>query len=269
MRRRKRRVIQFSRKANRRALVTYERVARCLLNKHGLRVPLNTAEMLAKTIRRHRDPSLPRYKSAAAEDIERARAAAKWLCKYTEQRVFHPGSIPTQCAKMRAALDSPVVTMSLAINQPSVDWARLFSELPSTADIPIKKQVESIRRVKHRLEDLVRALDGLLSVARKPTGRPPNEVLRDVVRAGCIAWHRAGRNESYNNWDISEKGIPTDEQGNPTAPVLRGPLIYFLRLLLAWCKVEAGDVALHSAIKAARADPTIQRLAVSHQARPR
>jgi hypothetical protein len=263
-----RRVTQVSRKLKRRALSTYERVARFLLNKHSLRVPLGTAKMLAKTIRRYRDPPLKRYDSAGREHLQTARTAAKRIYRYTEHRVSHSRSIPIQCARLRAALDNPVVLMSLANCRPSVDWPQLLSELPNTADTPMKEQVESIRRVKDRLANLVRALDGLLSTAGKRTGRRPKEALRDIVRGGCIVWHRAGRSESYNNWEKAEKGVPADEQSNFPAPILRGPLIDFLRLLLLWCKVEAEDVPLHSAIKAARADPTIQRLAVHHPARP-
>jgi hypothetical protein len=157
---------------------------------------------------------------------------------------------------LRAALDNPVVLVSLSIPQPGVDWSQLLSELPSKDDVPIKEQIEAIRRISDRLEGLVRALDGMLVRPGKPTGRPKEEVLRNIVRAGCIVWYRAGRSESYSNWDSFTKNAPAEEHG------LRGPLIKFLRHLFGWCKVEAEDEALHFAIKAARSDPSIQRLAV-------
>ena len=153
-------VAGVSRKAKRRAFSTYERVARCLLNKHGLRVSSNTVEMLAKTIRRHRDPPLPRYGPASRERAQKARTAAIRLCRYAEHGPPHPSSIPVQSARLRAALDHPVVRMSLALAQPAVDCAQMLSDLPTTwtlRKMKKKRQVEAIRRVKEPLEEVVRA----------------------------------------------------------------------------------------------------------------
>lgn len=107
--------------------------------------------------------------------------------------------------------------------------------------------IPQVRSVLHRLKagrrldaaELTKLIDALDRTSSAPGARSgrPMELRTAVVRAGCIAWFRAGRKLS-RTWD------PLDER-------VVGPLASFVRDLLDICDLEMSDAALSSALQTA------------------
>jgi hypothetical protein len=208
---------------------------KALLTKHDLTLPEETAEITVETIAKEivkcrvSEPRPTKQKDKKKSPRDRllvARRHAKKLLKYTESPPSHAESIPKRSMSLHKALDDWGPVISLASATPRVHVPRLLDRL----------QARGLS--KRELAGLVQALGSLLSKDGRSTGRPREETAR-VIRAGCIAWLRAGRSESY--WQ-SEEGP------------LTGPLPEFVRDLFSLCpenNFQVTDAALHWQLKVA------------------
>lgn len=206
-----------------------------LLRKHKLKnVPQSTAEMLVKTIvKSHRLKPRPKKtkgkEPSPRERLKVARTHATKLLKYANTGASHANSIAKQSDWLSSALDHWDAVIWLALANPPVDVPELLNKPVHGSDALI---------------GLVRSLDAALSTNNGTrTGRPVEKVTL-IVRAGCIAWIRAGRKRGYR-WD-------------QVAAAVVGPLPRFIRDLLSLCAVASSnrrlrptDAALHSALKVA------------------
>ena len=197
-----------------------------------MNVPQGTAEMLVKTIvKSHRlNPKTKKMKAKEPSPRERlkvARTHATKLLKYANTGSSHPNSIAKRSDRLYLALDHLDAVIWLALAYPSVD-------VPEVLNKPVLDSDE--------LTDLIRSIDAALSTNNGArTGRPVEKVCR-IVRAGCIAWIRAGRKRGYR-WDDAAAGLV-------------GPLPELIRDLFSLCAgpqntIHLTDAALHSQLKAA------------------
>jgi hypothetical protein len=207
---------------------------KALLTKHNLTTPEETAEMIVKTIVKCRVPEPRPTKHKGEEPSPRrrltvARTHAIKLLEDTTTGASHKDSVAKRSERLRKALDDSRAVIWLASATPPVHVPELLDRL-KTGGLH-----------KRELAGLVQALDSILSKDGRSTGRPPEETAR-IVRAGCIAWLRAGQKGCYG-WD----GF---------ADALVGPLPKFIRDLFSLCAglqntIELTDAALHSQLKVA------------------
>jgi hypothetical protein len=201
--------------------------ARELLARHGLSVPDNTTEMIAKTIaKRYSLQSRPRKgEPSPRERLKKALTHAERLLEYAKRKIKDRrlrAAISTRSASLRRALDDLAVVIRLATATP-LDVVQLLDRVTSGLS-------------KGELTRLIRALKSALAASGK-SGRPPEDATH-VLRGACIAWLRAGRAEKYS-WD----------EGSGT---LKGPLAKFARDLLRCCRLEPpSDNALYCALRVA------------------
>jgi hypothetical protein len=205
----------------------YKTLIRKLLSKHGLRVPEGTIEMLTKTLiscRRGWQPTTGQ--DDTRQRLRMALVHAEALRRYIKKPPERPTSIATRSESLRAALDGLDAVVWLAVSVPPIDVSSLLDRLDTDG-----LDGEELTR-------LLQAIDYALAANGKRTGRPV-ERATSVVRAGCIAWFRAGRRDSYNTWsrDFAAEPLPS-----------------FLRDLLHCCWLDLSAEALYSATKAARRD---------------
>lgn len=207
-------------------LRTYRPVADALLSTHGLSVPVGTRDMLANTIMVAR--RLPRNSKgesySPAPTLKKALTHARALLQYVEKPPTRKDSIGKRCTRLRAALvgaggDLLAVELALATKSDHFYPTLRDSLEVGRADAPtLSTLVEALERIQPQ--------SGNWRLGR------PREFAKRIVRAGCLAWKRAGRPE-HCSW-------------NGASDKLTGPLPDFLRALIACCngtneQVQAND----------------------------
>ena len=215
------------RRARPASILTYKAIVKALLARHNLQVPENTSSMLVKTVMSsRRAKKLSGGRNPIREQLRTALTHVHALLRYTEKRPTRFDSIKKRSKTLREALDSPEAVVWLGVAVPAIDVPGLLHRL----DVGTLNGDE--------LTSLAQAIGNALSTDGARAGRPM-ERSTSVVRAGCIAWFRGHRKDSYNTWsqDFSN-----------------APLAKFLRDLLSNCWLHLSDVALYSAAKTARRD---------------
>jgi hypothetical protein len=169
-----------------------------------------TRDMIAKTIVVSRElpksaPKPPGSRSALPA-LRVARTHAAKLIEYLSRPPTRKSSVSLRCAKLAAAIrESDIAPLTLAVED--IDPNALLDEL------------ESGRIDVDTLRGLIRVADAAES-ASGGMGRPW-AAHTTIIRAGCIAWERAGQKISYGWHDDRD--------------ALTGALPDFLRDLLACC----------------------------------
>lgn len=198
-------------------LAMYRPVADALLRSHGLSVPSATRDMLANTIMHKRELSRqePRRRRSRSPlpGLRTARTHAARLIEYAAHPPTRNTSIPLHCTKLAAAVrGNNVAGMTLAMK--GVDTSALLDSLGAgnITTGTLRRLVRMIDKIEKQHEWERKKGAGI--------GRPwaAHTV---VIRAGCIAWQRAGRRIGY--------------QWNDDTATLTGPLPKFLRDLIECC----------------------------------
>lgn len=203
----------------------YRPVADALLSWHGLSVGDNTRHMLATTIMHNRVLSRPdRHKRSPRADLIKVRTHAAKLLEYAEHPPARRSSLTLRHHKLAEALrsDGPLLGIHLIFTHPAFDPTRLLHALDDGSAIDPKELRRLLRtldaiegqRVKER--DEARRQDK----RTRGIGRPWAAVTT-IVRAGCVAWQRAG-GHIQSQWSVDEE-------------TLSGALPTFLRDLIACC----------------------------------
>ncbi len=209
------------------SVLAYKSLVRKLLSKHGLRVPESTADMLTRTVTSCRRGWKPNARQAVTRQrLGGALTHAEALIRYTKKAPARAESTQTRSESLRDALNSLDAVVWLGVAVPRIDVPSLLDRLDTGS-----LEYDELTR-------LAQAITRTLSVDDGPTGRPM-ERSTAVVRAGCIAWFRAHRKDSYNTW---------------SSDFSTGPLPRFLRDLLNCCWLYLSSQALYSATKDARRD---------------
>lgn len=178
-----------------------------------------TRTNLADTIGRCRRSSKPSVQQTRKR-LRTALTHAQALLLYTQKRPTHADSVEKRTKKLHDALNGfdIVIWLEVPISRVRSILSRLKAGKTLGAD---------------ELTRLVRAINDTLSTAGARTGRPMKRSTV-VVRAGCVAWLRAGRNPS-RSW-------------NDAKSCATGKLAAFLRDLFHACDMRVADTALYSAI---------------------
>ncbi len=208
---------------------TYRDLVRQLLKRHRLHVPECTVAMLTNAVtscRRGR-----RAPFTIAETRKRfgiALEEATVLSEYTRKPPSRRETFTNRVEKLRNELSSLEAIVWLETPMPRV-----------------RSVIHNLRAGRvlnaNELATLIESLTAALSSGGGRTGRP-RAATTFVVRAGCIAWFRAGRRETYNTWRSEGSGKDFANQ----------PLGRFLRDLLNMCWLYLSDAALYSATTEAR-----------------
>lgn len=198
-------------------LVKFRPVVDAVLNTHGLAVPDTTRDMLANTIAHNRELPMsnpkPLGSRSALPTLRTARTHAKKLIEYVAHPPTRKVSVPLRCAKLAAAVrGNKIAGMTLAME--SVGTNALLDSLDAgnvTAGT-LRRLVRMIDKIEKQHERERKKGAGI--------GRPWAAHTR-VIRAGCIAWQRAGYRIGY--------------QWNDDTATLTGALPEFLRDLIECC----------------------------------
>lgn len=191
----------------------YLPVADALLAAHGLAVPDTSRHMLATCIMHNRELSPPKPRPpgsrSALPALRIARAHARKLIDYATHPPTREASITLRCVKLADAIRSnePLVRLELVLADPPIDSNALLDELAAG-----RFDVDVLRRVVELADERECDHGGI--------GRPW-ATHTSVIRAGCIAWRRAGRTNDAR-W-IMDKDR------------LAGALPDFVRDLIACC----------------------------------
>lgn len=228
---------------------TYKAITIELLRRHKLDVPEPTIEMLTKTICKCSIlPAKIRGNSEFpySERIAAAHGAAQRLLEYTKRRVSHPDSIRLQLRKLRDAIEEPTIIAGIPVG--IVHISNLLDELDSSVahEPSVAKAKAKLRPFATKLQILIDALETIRSRGFSSTGAPRSRNA-SIVSAGCIAWRRAGRTDTYNNWETTNapESLPPDNDDC----FLRSELVEFLIELFDACHTPISKTALHSAMK--------------------
>ncbi|MGO9592270.1 MAG: hypothetical protein ACLQFT_20615 [Steroidobacteraceae bacterium] len=219
---------QVKRTVKRYSLSAYIPTAKTLLDQHGLTLPDGTVEMLAKTIQKCSilEPRPKKQKGKDASPRERLRVAlthARKLFQYTERRPSHSTSIPNRIDSLCDALNHLDAVVWLGVASPPVDVTSFIEQLKNS----------DLAENRDELSKLIQSLKNVLSAAGERSGRPiARRAL--VVRAGCIAWLRAGKDVPDRYWWLNK--------------MKEEPLTDFICDLLKTCKVTMPAKAMYSAI---------------------
>lgn len=206
-----------------------------LLTSHGMEPPKNTIELLEELVVRVRfseraEKGEPRSPSKA---LHRAKRYVQSLLKYLESPPTRPDSVPKLCTKLRRAIGG-LAGVEILIFKMSEGGEFRYKELD-----------ESLMSCQPDADSLQELLDTLQRMPKgnwESVGRP-HGLHWEVIRTGCIAWRRAGRNPSYS-W--------AEDEG-----VLKGEMPGFLRDLIALCKIpKLSHTALHGALYRLQKDAT-------------
>lgn len=205
-------------------LFQYRPVADGLLELHDLSVPESTQHLLATTIMHSRELTHDQTRRSHSPNPAKKKIEthARALLAYAEKPPARKNSVPKRCASLRKALlGSDLLALELGLvhahHGTSFDFEALLNSLEAGQADPT----------------VIAAL--LNTLARTPSGSwgklgRPREQAKQIVRAGCIVWNRAGRTERYS-WR-EDVGDPADKDAKGT---LAGPLPDFLRDLIACC----------------------------------
>ena len=218
-----------------RYLREYWLIVDVLLEKHKIEATQAIRNLFAENIRRCRRGSIPGVRQTR-ERLRKALTHAQALRRYAEKAPTRADSIEKRSKKLREALNRLDALIWLEVPSPQV--RSILHRLKTSGSLSADELTRPIQ-----------ALDSTLSVKGARTGRPM-ELVTNVVRAGCIAWFRAGRKLSFFWNDVEE--------------CTGGSLAAFARALLNICALKMSEPALYSALRNAvpyiKSHPNLWRL---------
>jgi hypothetical protein len=228
--------------------VLYRPATNALLERHELCVPDTTAEMLANTIRKSTLLGPRRARKGDSdptprERLRQARQAAQRLLSYATERVSHSTSIATQWKKLHDAINHPTMFVWIPVSVSNIP--QLLKKLSPLLDVKVAGAAKPLlQTVTAELTALVHFVAENEKQRGSTTGRP-KDWPGTVIRGGCIAWHRSGRDAEF----AAQKGTSGQRQ-RARAEALGN----FIRDLLAMCGITLGDDALRTAVSSAWSD---------------
>lgn len=208
-----------------------------LLERHNLDslIPTTVVEALTEEVQKSLEREPRPKKSQTGEQAPRRRLLkalghAGKLLEYKLRGITRANSFKARYASLNQELNHPDVRIFLAIPTPY----RYLERLIQCAD------------AGQMTSQQLRALMVFIKRALRPTGvRPgrPTQRRSVIVRAGCNAWRRSGR-QLFRTW-------------NPKTDHTDGAMADFIRDLLKLCCLPMTESALDSAIQ--KAIPEIER----------
>lgn len=217
------------------SLSEYEPFVKALIKQHKLRAPQSAVEILTKTIyrclvlqSRPKAQTAPRFTPRV--HLNKGLKAVQKLVTYLDRRPSRRSSVSIQSRRLREAIDFAGIGAWLAPTEPMTPVSELLEKLRCIEKDGFDADSKSV------LTQLLHAIEHSLSSRAKTTGRP-QELLRAVVRGGCVAW-RSAKMKPLCSWDQRSK-------------VVRGKLAAFVRDLIRMCAAETSEAALYSALREA------------------
>lgn len=208
-------------------LAKYGQDVAALLTAHGLTVPDQTRELLADKIGSCREQLADDHEATATTS---ARQAAGYVRKLLDYKVKPPSraeSVPNLCKKLASTLLNGPLAIDLGLSEsyPASDFVALLEALEGGSP-----DTQSLQLLDDALSAVIAQSSG------KQCGGRPWGSKRAIVRAGLVAWLRAGRTIRDYTWDAANEE-------------LTGALPEFLFALLAACGLAMSPVALNQAIR--------------------